>query len=230
MFRTLALLILWLCVGALVACDGGTTATTTSGSPSTTLKGAPDEKQPTVLPDGSLVAAVSPVPTLTVLPGGGLTLKEGYALVAPLVAQWQKDAVLVAAFNEEGKGMDAKGRAARWYYQAVSAATGKRRTWLAVGDPRGTSVSNDEDVGSEMATMQAGRPLPLDQAIDSDKLMEIARQNGATTSTAPVGIAFAAPPNKTDPLVYNLLFQDGKDVLRLRVDARTGTILSTEKG
>lgn len=174
----------------------------------------------------------------TTTPGlkGGVTMKEAYNLVAPQIQVWAKDAVLttIALDPDDPNGLLADGRANSWFFTAVSSSLSKQDNWqvsAAVGTKPVVMETVNGDLDQEELANQVGDALPpVASLIDSNRLMEIARQNGGDKSDVPVGFQLHKPAKQTEALAFNLVFQNGKQVTPLRIDAQTGKLLDNVKG
>ncbi len=175
-------------------------------------------------------------PTTTPGPKGGVTMKEAYNLVAPQIQVWAKDAVLttIALDPDDPNGLLSDGRADSWFFTAVSPSLSKQDNWqvsAAVGAKPMVMETVNGDLDQEELANQIGNALPpVSSLIDSNRLMEIARQNGGDKSDVPVGFQLHKPAKQTEALAFNLVFQNGKQVTPLRIDAQTGKLLDNVKG
>ena len=166
----------------------------------------------------------------------GLTLKAAWATAEPQIKSWQADAVFVSVFNppDSSLGIDLTGRASQWYIEAVSLAALKRSNWLVSveADGKATVIKSTEDeLDQTKAEGLNSRALPaLATLIDTNRLFEIARQNGGNKSDKPLGIHLAQPLKEGEPLVFDLVFYNGEQVLRLRIDAYNGELVENVKG
>ena len=218
-----------LCLG-LAACGEDATST-----PAATL--APTAA-PTTL--AATTAAASPgsaaLPTIAPALGDGLTMKQAYALVSPMITGWNSDAVLVTVFTPPDLpvGLNSAGQAPQWYFEAVVGSSGKHSTWLVKSGADGKSSAEksiEDTIPADQAKlMEAAKLPPLNTLIDTDRLMEVARANGGTKSDQPIGIQLASPAKEGDPLAFDLVFYNGNDVLRLRIDAQSGKLVENTKG
>lgn len=223
-----------------------TLATTVANTPTATLAAQAAHATQTVAlasaaTKGSSAAVTSGSgsgsgPTVTPGPKGGVTMKEAYALVAPKIKDWSGDAVLttIAIDQDDPVGLLSDGRAGSWVFTAVSASKLKQANWT-IKTPPGSKPSVSDpfvnDLDQERVTEQVNAALPpVSSLIDSNKLMEIARQNGGDKSDVPVGFELHKPAKQTDPLAFNLVFQNGQQVTPLRIDAQTGKLLENVKG
>ena len=223
----------------LTACGGDTA--TQQPTPGTT-------SAITILPfTPTLAAAINPTvnstPTNTASPqvtpltsNGGITMKAAFAIVEPVVKSWKSDAVYVSIFNPEDDpiGMDGGGHALQWYFEAVSPANFQHSFWLVKSDNSGkaaASKTTEDTLDASRGPDTVNRKLPLiSSLIDTDQLMQVAQQNGGTTSDQPIGIHLEQPANAGDPLAFDLVFYNGENVLRLRIDAQTGKLVDNTKG
>lgn len=166
----------------------------------------------------------------------GVTMKTAYAAVAPVVKAWQDDAVYTAVYNplDSGIGMNEQGRAAQWYFDTVSASTKKRATWLVNTGADGKPVASksiEDELPDDRVQLLVNHKLPaIDSLIDTDRLMAVARDNGGTKSDRPVGTRLASPAKEGDPLAFDLVFYQGDNVVRLRIDAVSGKLVENVKG
>lgn len=222
-----------------------TTASTTTTAVTTTLSATQANATATaalsavpavsVTPDNS-VGVASSGPTATPGTQGGVTMKEAYALVQPLIKSWASDAVLtdVTIDPNDQVGLLPDGRADSWFFTAASQSLSKENNWQvkATAGAKPTAVEtvvNTLDAQSLANDMDAALP-PISSLIDSNRLMEIARANGGGKSDAPVGFDLHKPANPTDPLAFNLVFTTGNQVTPLRIDAQTGQLLENVHG
>lgn len=226
--QKLILCLLFVILGlTVVSCGEGNSPTSgTTTAPTVASTAAATTAPPTTAVVFTTVAANT---------SGGLTLKKAYALVEPEVKSWQKDAAYTAVFNpERGSGLDNEGRAGQWFFETISPATLKRATWLVEvsADGKATATKSIEDtLDKERASLLESRKLPdITTLIDTDRLMEVARQNGGTSSDRPVGIRLAKPPKEGDPIAVDLLFSSGGKVTRLRIDMQSGKTVENIKG
>lgn len=175
-------------------------------------------------------------PTATPGTQGGVTMKEAYALVQPLIKSWASDAVLtdITLDPNDQVGLLPDGRADSWFFTAASPSLSKENNWQVKATsgtkPTATeTISNALDKQTLANDMDAALP-PVSGLIDSNRLMEVARANGGGKSDAPVGFDLHKPANPTDPLAYNLVFTTGNQVTPLRIDAQTGQLLENVHG
>jgi hypothetical protein len=163
-------------------------------------------------------------------------MKEAYALVQPLVKAWANDAVLttITIDPDDPDGLQPDGRAASWFFTAVSASLSKQNSWqikAAAGTKPSVSESVSGDLDAQLTADSVAAALPpVASLIDTNQLMEVARQNGGDKSSVPVGFELHKPANESDPLAFNLVFQNGSQVVPLRIDAQSGKLLETTKG
>lgn len=207
---------------------------------SSTITSAPTTAAATTVATTAIttVAPATTAPVFTTVAAnsaGGLTLKQAYAIAEPEVKIWQKDAVFTTIFNPEGSsGLNADGQAVQWYFETLSPATQKRATWLVASNAgsKATATKSLEDtLDKDRAGLLENRKLPdISTLIDTDRLMEVARQNGGKTSDRPVGIRLSKPAKEGDPLAVDLLFSSGGQVVRLRIDMQTGKPVENIKG
>jgi hypothetical protein len=168
--------------------------------------------------------------------GDGLTMKAAYAVVSPMITAWNSKASLVAVFTPPDSeiGLDSNGRASQWFFEVFDPISAQHSTWLVKALPGGKSSGEKsiEDVlPKDRADLLESRKLPLlSTLIDTDRLMQVARENGGTKSDQPIGIRLVTPAKESDPLVFDLLFYTGDDVLRLRIDAQSGKLVENVKG
>lgn len=229
----LVLLLALICLG-LAACGdeatptGAATLAPTSAAASTT----PGASITTTTPGSDSGA----LPTIAPALGDGLTMKQAYALVSPMISAWNPKAVLVTVFTppDTPVGLNSAGQAPQWYFEVVDPATGQHSTWLVktAPDGKGSAEKSIEDVlpAEQAKAMDAAKLPPLNTLIDTDRLMEVARANGGTKSDQPIGIQLASPPKEGDPLAFDLVFYNGDSVLRLRIDAQSGKLVENTKG
>ncbi len=183
-------------------------------------------------------ATATPTTALATLPGpqGGLTLKAAFGLADPEIKGWQSDVVYISMSNppDNNIGMDPLGKSQQWYFEALSPTTFKRSFWLVKSSPEGKGVatkSTEDTLSKERSQQAEGRKLPpLADLIDTNRLMEIARQNGGTKSDRAVGTRLARSSKEGEALAFDLLFYEGEKVLRLRIDAQSGKLLDVAKG
>jgi hypothetical protein len=192
---------------------------------------------PTVLAVLSPTASSITLPTIGLTGGEGLTMKAAYTVIAPMITAWKSDAILVSVFTppDSDIGMDSEGRASQWYFEALGPGTGQHTTWLvkagAVGGKSSGEKSIEDVLPKDRADLLESHKLPpLSTLIDTDRLMEVARENGGTKSDQPIGIRLASPAKESDPLAFDLLFYNGDQVLRLRIDAQSGKLVENVKG
>ncbi len=225
-FNKIVLLLVIGCLG-LAAC--GEEATPVSRSTTTAA------------PTLSAVAASAPanaptMSTIGVTQGNGLTMKAAYAVVAPMITAWNANTILVSVFTppDNNVGMDSGGRASQWYFEALAPATSQHSTWLVktVSGGKSSGEKSIEDVlPNDLTQLMGSHKLPpLNTLIDSDRLMEVARENGGTKSDQPLGIRLESPAKEGDPLAFDLVFYTGDQVLRLRIDAQSGKLVENVKG
>jgi hypothetical protein len=163
-------------------------------------------------------------------------MKAAYTVVAPMINGWKPGAILVSVFTppDSDIGMDSGGRASQWYFEALEPGTGQHSTWLVKAGPGGKSSGEKsiEDVlpRDRADLLESHKLPPLSTLIDTDRLMEVARENGGTKSDQPIGIRLASPAKEGDPLAFDLLFYNGDQVLRLRIDAQSGKLVENVKG
>ncbi len=213
-------------------------AQTTASSPGPTAT-SPGQPLPTLIPTTSpptravnIENTSSPTPTPHL--NSGLTMKEAYALAKPQMEAWQPDQVFFSIFNslESGIGIEPDGRSNEWNFQAVSIKLSRRVTWL-VKSGKGlkptVSRTGDEELSPAEAQSSTALP-PVTQLIDSNQLMEIARQNGGDKSDTPVGFFLRQPVKAGEPLTVDLVFYKGNNALSLRIDMKTGKLVPNVKG
>lgn len=163
-------------------------------------------------------------------------MKAAYAVVSPMISGWNANASLVSVFTppDSPVGLNPAGQAPQWYFEALVAKSGQHSTWLVKSMPDGKSSveKSIEDVlpADQAKLLEASRLPPLNTLIDTDRLMEVARANGGAKSDQPIGIQLSSPAKEGDPLVFDLVFYNGNDVLRLRIDAQSGKLVENTKG
>ncbi len=236
----------------LAGCGGENTSSTPSASAESTLTATvgPTGTGATAAGTSPAVAAttsspttaagVTPDPTTakatTVSTGGGITLKAAFAVVDPAVRAWKSDAVYVSVFNPEDNktGMDAQGRAGQWYFEAISPASFQHAFWLVKVEAGNSPVASKttEDTLSKVRGQAAvdHKLPPVTGLIDTDQLMKVAQENGGKASDRPVGTRLAQPAKDGDPLAFDVLFYNGSNVVRLRIDAQSGKLVDNAKG
>ncbi len=227
----LVILLTLVCL-ALAACGEGATSTpastTAAPTPAVSSTGAYTSAQST---SGSVT-----LPTIAPTLGDGLTMKAAYAVVSPMITAWNPNAILVTVFTppDSAVGLNSAGQAPQWYFEALAPASGQHSTWLVKSTPEGKSSAEKsiEDVlpADQAKLLQSARLPPLNTLIDTDRLMEVARDNGGTKSDQPLGIQLSSPSKEGDPLAFDLVFYNGNDVLRLRIDAQSGKLVENTKG
>ncbi len=243
-FRLLSGLSLLL-VGLLAACGDAATATPGSISPTAPVATSAATASVTAQPTGGTVpTAVGPTsPTNTTVPSttatvgaGGLTMKKAFAQLEPQVKTWQADAVYISISNPPDSpiGIDPEGRSQGWFFETLSPSTTKHAFWLVSSDATGKATvakSIEDSLPKDRTVLLGGRKLPeIGSLIDTDQLMQVARQNGGTASDRPVGTRLARSAKEGEPLAFDLLFYKGEDVVRLRIDAQSGKPVENEKG
>lgn len=243
-FRLLSGLSLLL-VGLLSACGDAATATPGSISPTAPVATSAATASVTAQPTGGTVpTAVGPTsPTNTTVPSttatvgaGGLTMKKAFAQLEPQVKTWQADAVYISISNPPDSpiGIDPEGRSQGWFFETLSPSTTKHAFWLVSSDATGKATvakSIEDSLPKDRTVLLGGRKLPeIGSLIDTDQLMQVARQNGGTASDRPVGTRLARSAKEGEPLAFDLLFYKGEDVVRLRIDAQSGKPVENEKG
>jgi plastocyanin len=237
----------------VAACSDSTTAPATTSATTTTA--AAVNIQTTTLAPGTTVAtsfaittAANPTPATTVVlpnsnstptpaPGakGGATMKEAFVTVEQQVKNWESDAVYVSVFNnlEKQLGIEPDGRSTEWFFQTVSVKAGKRITWLAVVTDGKINVtrSSEEDLPEDRLKFQAEQALPpINNLIDTNELMAVARQNGGDKSDRPVGFRLAKSAKEGAALSFDLIFEQNNKTILIRVDALTGKLLENARG
>lgn len=176
------------------------------------------------------------MPTIGLTEGEGLTMKAAYAVIAPMITGWKPAAILITVFTppDSDIGVDSSGQASQWFFEALVPGTGEHSTWLVKAGPGGKSSGQKsiEDVlpKDRAQLLESHKLPPLNALIDTDRLMEVARENGGTKSDQPIGIRLASPAKEGDPLAFDLLFYKGDQVLRLRIDAQSGKLVENVKG
>jgi len=225
----LVILLGLICLG-LAACGDEATST-----PAPTLA-------PTTAPATTSAASVPAtsggiaLPTIAPTLGDGMTMKQAYAVVSPMITAWNPNAVLVTVFTppDATVGLNGAGQAPQWYFEVIDPTSGQHSTWLVkvAPDGKGSAEKSIEDVlpADQAKMMDAVKLPPLNTLIDTDRLMEVARANGGTKSDQPIGIQLASPAKEGDPLAFDLVFYNGNDVLRLRIDAQSGKLVENTKG
>jgi hypothetical protein len=165
-----------------------------------------------------------------------MTMKQAYAVVSPMITAWNPNAALVTVFTppDVAVGLNGAGQAPQWYFEVIDPTSGRHSTWLVkvAPDGKGSAEKSIEDVlpADQAKMMDAAKLPPLNTLIDTDRLMEVARANGGTRSDQPIGIQLASPAKEGDPLAFDLVFYNGNDVLRLRIDAQSGKLVENTKG
>lgn len=223
------LLVVLACLG-LAACGSESTPTT---QPTATTAATPTAAvAPTTAAPATTAASSLP----TIATQDGLTMKTAYAAVEPMIMAWNPKAVLISVFTppDSGVGMDSQGRASQWFFEALAPATWQHSTWLVKALPGGKNSAEKsiEDIlPADLAQLMEDHKLPpINTLIDTDRLMQVARDNGGTKSDQPLGIRLESPPKEGDPLAFDLVFYNGDQVLRLRIDAQSGKLVENTKG
>jgi hypothetical protein len=214
-------------ISMLLAACGEEARTPAATAPATSVE--PSLPPPTVELNG-------PTPTPVKPSEGGVTLKKAHETADKLVKAWHADAFYTAVYNppDTGYGIDAAGKSLQWYFETFSPSTAQRATWLVQSTAEGNAAaakSIEDTLDKERAQLLENRKLPdFGTLIDTDRLMEVARQNGGGKSDRPVGLRLAKPPKEGDPLAVDLLFNNGGKVLRLRIDMQSGKPVDNTKG
>lgn len=229
----LVLLLGLFCLGLAACGDEATPTSTVTFTPTT---GATTAQTTTLAATSSTTPGSLSLPTIAPTLGDGMTMKQAYAVVSPMITGWNANAVLVTVFTppEATVGLNAAGQAPQWYFEAIDPTTGQHSTWLVKVAPDGKASAEKsiEDTlpADQAKMMDAAKLPPLNTLIDTDRLMEVARDNGGTKSDQPIGIQLASPAKEGDPLAFDLVFYNGNDVLRLRIDAQSGKLVENTKG
>ena len=173
--------------------------------------------------------------TTSATTSGGLTLKKAVAAADPLVKAWKGDAVYVSIFipEDDKVGMDGSGRAQQWFLETISPGGFQHAFWLVKSGGGGPAVSKatEDTLSKDRGQNAVDRQLPpIASLIDTDRLMEVARQNGGDKSDRPVGTRLARSTKEGEVLAFDLLFYKGEDVVRLRIDAQSGKPVENVKG
>lgn len=220
----------------LTACSGSPTANF-ENTPAVTLKPVTANATPSVQPVRTITTNdPTPAPTQTentTPTSTGLTMKQAFAVADPEIKKWQNDVVLTRVLNGQEAGVNSDGRSVEWFFQAVSVKLGKRGTWQvkSEGGKAQVNQTGNEELPTDILTALSTQGLPpVTTMIDSNELMNVAKQNGGDKSDRPVGVSLSMPAKVGDPLAFNLVFYQGTKVVPLRIDALTGKVLDIARG
>lgn len=187
----------------------------------------------TLLTGGCIRMEPTPVPTWSP-PEEYITAKEAYARALPTIRQWEQEFVVggitAPSFDVPAWCPRQDGTAAAWYFRVFSPTRWTIFSYLdgAVHD-RGCSDKPDKH---QCPDLQLANPIPMEQIIDSDQAIFIARQNGISATLRMTEITEAVFTSTRHPegrLTWLLMFDasEGADN-RVYVDMLTGEVLDND--
>lgn len=151
----------------------------------------------------SLVALLGPAPALA----GGLTAKAGLTQALASAKAWQGDAILVHLSSTKVR---ADGTASEWKYSFYSPKTTKR------------CVVTAQPSGAKAKEVRLGNYTELlGEFVDSDKAMQVAKQNGLKGGEPSMAVGRLAG-GKADSAYWLVTGGWNKGDTSITIDAKTG--------
>jgi hypothetical protein len=170
-------------------------------------------------PAAASADCVTPVKKLAAV----VTAKDAYARAKVEAVKWKTDSAMIRMQSTTAGPMDAQGRSAHWMFEFYSPSAKKLEM---------INVMKGDVSCSDAAVEIVAKPVELsDDAVmlDSLRLYTIAQKNGGSEKDPKtVTLTAMLEQNAEAGAVWTLTYTtpQGMPVLRIRVDAKTGAVLS----
>jgi len=164
------------------------------------------------------------------------TALEAYGKIKPAMLAWHEDAVVVYISSSRSQRPEwrihADGRAARWGFSVHSPSALKSTSVYWVDGE--VTIGIDGIPGKEVSTPSAEPGLPLDEMIDSDEVVEIALESGASTDDVLLRMKIDHYDSASDsyiPPSWGLTYADphgSSQQRRIIIDVVTGEVIRND--